>query len=99
MELKAVPKPIAHDINLARTERTNDASKWLPEDALYAAWEELQAARAAGAPVKALIIAWYEETSSEQGACDLRRRIYCETTNDATALATDLFFACNAPLR
>jgi hypothetical protein len=95
MELKAVPKPESHDLNAARADKFDDAASWLPEDALYSAWKDLEAARARGAPVKALIIAWYEPTDSRQGSCQVNRRMFCETTNDGTALLTDLFFVAN----
>jgi hypothetical protein len=90
--LKAVPKPEGHDIAQHRADKAGDASKWLPENALYSAWEEMRE----NAPTKAMCVAWYIPGSTD-GALRLRMRLFCETTNDGTALGADVFHRLTRP--
>ena len=90
--LKAVPKPVGHDIAVKRADKAENAAKWLPENALYSAWAEMQET----APVKALCVSWYVPGKTE-GALRLKMRLYCESTNDGTALGTDVFHRLTRP--
>jgi hypothetical protein len=85
MTLKAVPKPEGHDLNARRADAAADASRWLPEDALYSAYEELSRTK----PYGALIVAWYEQR--ENGDIALRLRLWNDRVNDVTALAAEVF--------
>jgi hypothetical protein len=83
--LRAVPKPEGHDLNTRRADKEADASKWLPENALYDAYEQL----IKGTPTGALVVAWYEK--NEHGCLQFRMRQWNERTNDGIALAAEIF--------
>lgn len=91
MPLKLVPKPEGFELAEKRA-NASDASRWLPEDALYAAWEEISETE----PVKAFCVAWYVP-GSKPGALKLRMRLYCEEVNDGTSLGTDIFHRLTDP--
>lgn len=84
--MKLVPKPVGHDFNVRRAESCADASKWLPENALYQAYEEISKGITG-----ALIVAWYEK--NEEGHIRMRLRHWNERTNDGVALAAEMFRA------
>lgn len=86
MELKVIPKPVGFDVSEKRADKAADASKWLPADALYSAFEELIKAKG----VKALIVAWYE-VDPKTGNIVMRSRLFNETQNDGRALCAELF--------
>lgn len=86
MTLKAVPKPAGHDLSEARADKQADAGAWLPENALYSAYEEM----AVTPPVKAMIIAWFIP-GTKPGALVLRHRIFCEGICEGDSLATAVF--------
>ena len=83
--LKAVPKPVGHDVVARRVEQDLDTATWLPENVLYDVSEHLKER----GPTKAMIIAWYRP--DEETGFALEYSLYCEKTNDGTALAADLF--------
>lgn len=85
--LKAVPKPLAFDINNRRSDRESDASKWLPADALYDASQDIEATGV----TKALVVAWYVPHPSKSGLLTMRFRLFNESDNDGRALAGELF--------
>jgi len=85
MALTPVPKPEGYELRTKRADTTADASKWLPEDALYEAYLEMQKD-----PVShALIIAWF--TQNEAGEIRRRMRLYNATCNDGKALGVEMF--------
>ena len=84
MALKAVPKPDGHELRLKRACRNEDASKWLPEDALYDAYEGLKTTSAEAA----MIVAWY--TRLPDGNLSIKYRCYSEHDRQHVALASDL---------
>jgi hypothetical protein len=86
MALKAVPKPLNQDLAERRMDIDPGANNWLPENALYSAWEELSEFPA----TKALVVAWYVPGSTP-GSLKLRMRLYTECVNDGTAISADLF--------
>jgi hypothetical protein len=86
MTLKAVPKPATSEFNTKRAEQNADASAWLPEDALYSAYEEMKDAP----PVKAMMVAWYVP-GSKPGALNLRMRLFCEGICEGDSLAAAIF--------
>lgn len=88
MSLKVIPKPAGFDVSEKRADKAADASKWLPTDALYSAFEEIT--KAAG--IKALSVAWYE-TDPVSGNIVLRSRLFNETENDGRALHAELFLS------
>jgi hypothetical protein len=83
--LKPVPKPEGQEFMDRRASVAANASLWLPENALYDAWLDMQTSP----PVKSLIVAWYAQ--NETGQICSRLRLYNETTNDATALSAEVF--------
>lgn len=85
--LTAVPKPTAFEINNRRSDKEADAAKWLPEDALYDAYQNLEANPA----IKALLVAWYAPHPTKPGLLSMRYRLFNETDNDGRALAAELF--------
>lgn len=86
MTLKAVPKPVGHDFNERRAGTDQNAASWLPEDALYSAYEEMKDIP----PVKALVVAWYVP-GTKPGSLVLRSRLFCEGVCEGDSLATALF--------
>ena len=86
MPLKAVPKPLDQEFADRRMDRSNLSSNWLPENALYSAFEELSEKPA----VRALLVAWYVPGDAP-GSLRLRTRLFSEGVNDSTALVADLF--------
>jgi hypothetical protein len=86
MPLKSVPKPLNQDLADRRMDRSNFSCNWLPDNALYSAFEELNEKPA----VKALLVAWYVPGETP-GSLRLRTRLYSEGVNDSTALVADLF--------
>lgn len=87
MALKAVPKPAGFELNQARSDKSASARDWLPEDALYSAWEQIQKDR----PVHgALVVAWY--SLSEAGLPILKFTLHNEECRLGLALAADLQF-------
>lgn len=85
--LTAIPKPAAFDINNRRSNKESDAAKWLPADALYDAYQDLEARPA----TKALLVAWYAPHPSKPGLLTMRFRLFNESDNDGRALAAELF--------
>jgi hypothetical protein len=90
MTLKAVPKPEGHDLRAARVEKV-DNTKWLPEDALYSAYEEISKAKVE----RALVCAWWEK--DENGEMHMNFRSYSEHPQQVTALVAVLFGYMTAP--
>jgi carbonic anhydrase len=86
MTLKAVPKPIGNELNTKRANDSADASAWLPEDALYSAYEEMKDTP----PVKAMVVAWYVP-GSKPGTLSLRMRLFCEGICEGDSLAGAIF--------
>jgi len=84
-DLRAVPKPEGFDLRDRRSEKTNDATAWLPEDALY---DAQQAMRGKMKPTSAMVVAWFYH--DEEGTERLTFRLYNKTTNDGVALAAIL---------
>lgn len=85
--LTAIPKPTAFDINNRRSDKESDASKWLPSDALYDAYQDIEAKGV----TKALAVAWYAPHPTKPGALVMRFRLFNESDNDGRALASELF--------
>lgn len=90
-DLRAVPKPEGHELTVRRAEKTEDATKWFPEDALYTVYEELQKKPA----VRAFICTWYEE--NPDGTLRLRVTQWNEHGNHSRALAAEVFAWINQP--
>lgn len=90
--LKAVPRPAAFDINNRRSDKASDAAKWMPEDALYDAYQDIEANGAA----KALVVAWYAPHPTKPGCLTMRFRLFNESDNDGRALAAELFQSVTA---
>lgn len=86
MELKPIPKPIAHDLNERRADNNQNAGAWLPEDALFSAYEDMKDTP----PVKAMVIAWYVP-GEKPGSLQLRTRLFCEGICEGDSLAVALF--------
>lgn len=86
MTLKAVPKPATSEFNTKRANDNADASAWLPEDALYSAYEDMRDTP----PVKAMVVGWYVP-GIKPGTLILRCRLFCEGICEGDALATALF--------
>jgi hypothetical protein len=84
--LKLVDPPESFELNERRAKKTEKASEWFPQDALYSASKELDGKE----PAKALMVAWYEMDGDTQR---FRYRLYCENPNDGTALGADIFRA------
>lgn len=85
--LTSIPKPAAFEINNRRSDRESNAAAWLPEDALYDAYQELESRPA----TKALLVAWYAPHPSKPGLLTMRFRLFNESDNDGRALAGELF--------
>jgi hypothetical protein len=90
MTLRAIPKPEGHELRAARCEK-NDNTKWLPEDALYSAYEAMSKAKVE----RAMICAWWE--SDENGVVRLNFRAFSEHPQQNTALAAVLLGYLSAP--
>lgn len=81
MSLQLVPKPAGFELRDKRSEKTNDASKWLPADALFSAHQAMQGDMR---PAKALIVAWF--FLDAEGEQRMTFRLFNETDNDGIAL-------------
>lgn len=90
-ELRAVPKPDGFDMRNARAEKLSDGSKWLPEDALYDAYEAMSKVSV----TRAMIVAWWEKT--EDGKVKLNFRSYAEHDQQNVALVSVLLGYMTAP--
>jgi hypothetical protein len=84
MTLKAVEKPHGFELREKRADKLNDGSKWLPEDALFDASEQLKSQPPSGA----LVVAWY--TRLENGNLSIKYRCFQEHDRQTVALAADL---------
>ena len=84
MTLRAVPKPEGFELREARAAKTDDASAWLPADAIYDACEQMKVEP----PAVAALVAWYTRLPS--GKLALKYRCYYEYDRQAVALASDL---------
>ena len=89
-DLRAVPEPEGYELRHARIEK-GDNTKWLPEDALYSAYEALSKVKVE----RAMIVAWWE--SDEEGNVRLNYRAYSEHPQQNTALAAVLLGYLSAP--
>ena len=86
--MKEIPKPQGNELRMKRIEKSEFATDWLPEDALYQAYLRMQEER----PVhKAVLIAWYAKPENGQEGIDFCYSLYNEESNDGTALATEAF--------
>jgi hypothetical protein len=83
--LSAVPKPLGFEFRDRRAFQTNNADAWLPADALYDAYRDMEA----DGVVHAMVVAWY--AVDETGAQRLRFRLAHARENDGRALLVDLF--------
>ncbi len=86
-DLRLLPKPDGHDLRVKRATKAQDASQWLPEDALF----EVSTLMGKRAPTGAFIAAWYEECDCGCGNIRLRVRQWHERHTDTIALATEVF--------
>lgn len=86
MTLIAVPKPAGHEFNEKRAHNNQDAGAWLPEDALYSAYEAMKETP----PVKAMIVAWFVP-GTKPGSIRLETRLFCEGVCEGDSLATAVF--------
>lgn len=84
MSLRPLPTPEGFALREARAEKWNDGSKWLAEDALFDASEQLKS----DPPSVAFIVAWY--TRLPNGNLALKYRSSFEHDRQAIALAADL---------
>lgn len=85
MSLRAIPKPEGFELRDKRSEKTNDAAAWLPEDALY---DAQQAMMGEMKPSTAMVVAWFYRDA--EGKQRLTFRLYNQTNNDGVALAAML---------
>lgn len=79
-----VPKPEGFDLRNSRANKAHDGSKWLPEDALYDAYD----AMAKASVTTAMIVAWWEK--AEDGTVHLNYRSYSEHPQQNIALVSVL---------
>jgi len=84
MTLKSVPKPQGFDLRQARADKSDCASHWLPEDALY----DASLAMRADDPVIAAAVIWYVRDKS--GKLSLRYRVHEQHSLQAVALVVDM---------
>ena len=84
-ELRIIPKPEGFELRDRRSEKANDATAWLPEDALYDAQEAM---RGKMKPASAMLVAWFY--LDDEGKEKLTFRLYNRSTNDGVALAAML---------
>lgn len=89
--LKLVPKPEGFALNNRRSDIAHDASKWLPEDAIYSAQEAV----VKGGVTKAMLVAWYAPHPDKPGCLKLMYRLYNESDNDGRALISEVFVEMN----
>jgi hypothetical protein len=82
--LKPLSKPEGFELRVKRAEKDDDATKWLPEDALHDASRAMQES----APAGAMIVVWY--TPAEDGKYAIRYRIWQDGPRRAVGLAADL---------
>jgi hypothetical protein len=82
--LKQLPKPEGFELREKRAEKSDDGSKWLPEDALYDASTAMQESPPAGA----MIVVWYSLAEGDKYA--LKYRIWQDGPRRAVGLAADL---------
>lgn len=86
MALKSIPKPKGHEMAYARANKGDgNAELWLPENALFDAYEELKDSD----PVEALIICWYKMGTN--GIPQLRCRIAGKSYCSINSLGVDIF--------
>ncbi len=83
--MRIVPKPEGFELRDRRSEKTNDATAWLPEDALYDAQQAMDGKMK---PTTAMIVAWFYR--DDEGIERLTFRLYNRSTNDGVALAAML---------
>ena len=88
--MKVVPTPEGYDLRHARMEKS-DNTKWLPEDALYSAYEAMAKVKIE----RAMLVAWWE--SDENGTVRLNFRAFSEHPQQNTALAAVLLGYLSAP--
>jgi len=84
VSLRALPEPEGFALRNARAAKADDGSRWLPDDALYDASNQMKAEP----PAVAFIVAWYTRLPS--GKLALRYRCHYEHDRQAVALAADL---------
>ena len=84
MALKVLPKPQGYDLRNIRAMRENNASIWLPEDAVF----DASCAMKTEPPAVACVVAWY--TRLENGNLALKYRCFQEHDRQSIALAADL---------
>ena len=83
--VRIVPKPEGFELRDRRSDKTNDATAWLPEDALYDAQQAMDGKMK---PTTAMIVAWFYR--DDEGIERLTFRLYNRSTNDGVALAAML---------
>lgn len=91
MTLRGLPKPEEFDLHLARANRDNDSSKWLPEDVLYDASVAMQK----DVPCTAVVVIWY--TRLPNGNLALKFRVHQEHDRQGVALLTDTLAELTSP--
>jgi hypothetical protein len=89
-DLRAVPKPEGFELRQARCAK-EDNTKWLPQDALYAAYEAMSKVKVE----RAMIVAWWE--SDDSGNVKLNFSAYSEHPQQNTALAAVLLGYLSSP--
>lgn len=84
MSLRALPEPEGFELREARATKLNSGTKWLSEDALFDASEQLKI----DVPCIAFLVAWY--TRLPNGKLSLKYRTAFEHDRQAIALAADV---------
>lgn len=85
MTLKMVPKPEGYDMREKRATKAESGKQWLPDDALYQAFERINKGDAK--PVGAIAIVWYEKL--DNGSLCVKYSISNEYDRQAIALLAD----------
>lgn len=80
--MKVLPRPEGFDLRFRRANQAKDATLWLPEDALYAASNDMKD------PKIAVCVAWYEKCDNDNHA--IKYRLWQEYPRASVALATDM---------
>jgi hypothetical protein len=89
-DMRAVPKPEGYDLRVARSQKTNDlpGSLWLPEDALFSAFEMMKEQPPRGA----FIVCWYTPNTDDgnKGRLKLKFQGYQQHDCQMKALAAEM---------